>query len=85
MYFCAPSPAHYRYRFRTWGIKKRTTTKEKESIISAYGKRLRPGSSLSQISIHEGDVEKKVDKKALKRYIGDTVRRENALGLYSGM
>lgn len=69
-------PSQYRYRFRQWGIKKRITTEEKYAIINAYGKRLQPGSSLSQVSINEGGINKGVDKKALKRYIGDCIRHE---------
>ncbi|RYP76358.1 hypothetical protein DL771_001797 [Monosporascus sp. 5C6A] len=72
-------PSQYRYQFKKWGIKKRITSKEKDAIINAHGKRLRPGSSLSQISIDEGGFDKSVDKKALKRYIGDRIRHEEPL------
>ncbi|RYP20950.1 hypothetical protein DL765_002487 [Monosporascus sp. GIB2] len=72
-------PSQYRYHFKKWGIKKRITSKEKDAIINAQGKRLGPGSSLSQISIDEGGFDKRVDKKALKRYIGDQIRHEQPL------
>ncbi|RYP42036.1 hypothetical protein DL767_000548 [Monosporascus sp. MG133] len=72
-------PSQYRYQFKKWGIKKRITSKEKDAIINAHGKRLRPGSSLSQISIDEGGFDKSVDKKALKRYIGDQIRHKEPL------
>ncbi|RYP46237.1 hypothetical protein DL768_007504 [Monosporascus sp. mg162] len=72
-------PSQYRYQFKKWGIKKRITSEEKDAIINAHGKRLRPGSSLSQISIDEGGFDKSVDKKALKRYIGDQIRHEEPL------
>ncbi|RYP70411.1 hypothetical protein DL769_004966 [Monosporascus sp. CRB-8-3] len=72
-------PSQYRYQFKKWGIKKRITSKEKDAIINAHGKRLGPGSSLSQISIDEGGFDKSVDKKALKRYIGDQIRHDKPL------
>lgn len=74
-YLCRPH--HYRYRFQEWGIKKRTTSKEKDHIINAYGKRSQPGSSRSQVSIHEGGFRKSVDTKALNRYIGDRIRLQD--------
>jgi len=68
-------PEAYKHRFRRWGIKKRITTQEKNSIIKRHSKRTRADASTSDITIIQGGLEKAVDRKQLKRYIGDQIRR----------
>ncbi|KAI1469401.1 uncharacterized protein F4812DRAFT_470365 [Daldinia caldariorum] len=78
-------PDQYRAHFRRWGIKKSITTKEKNAAISVLGKRLRQdGISTSDVTISQGGSSKNVDKKQLKRYINDTIRRSDPLILHPG-
>ncbi|KAG8156959.1 hypothetical protein KVR01_013181 [Diaporthe batatas] len=67
----------YRYHFKKWGIKKRTTTAEKEAVITALGKRRRQGMGTSDVQIEQGGSSKAVDKKQLKRHINDSIRKHN--------
>lgn len=46
---------------------------------------MRPGASTSLITFREGDVEKSVDPKQLKRYINDQIRHDQESTLASGM
>ncbi|KAI0895097.1 hypothetical protein F4806DRAFT_469884 [Annulohypoxylon nitens] len=76
----------YRYHFKKWGIKKRTVAEEKDAVITALGKRLhQEGASTSDIAITQGDYKKQTDKKQLKRYINQTMRRSEHLTLNPGM
>ncbi|KAI5460096.1 hypothetical protein BGZ63DRAFT_490428 [Mariannaea sp. PMI_226] len=70
-------PHQYRYYFKKWDIKKRTTREEKTAVITALGKRrLRDGVSTSDAAIVQGGVQKAVDKKQLKRHIQDNIRHD---------
>ncbi|KAI1659367.1 hypothetical protein F4813DRAFT_352708 [Daldinia decipiens] len=78
----------YQSHFRKWKIKKRITTKEKNVIISALGKRIRKdGVSSSNVTINQGqgDFAKSVDKKQLKRYINQDIRQSEPLTLNPGI
>lgn len=76
----------YRYQFKKWGIKKRTTTVEKEAVITALGKRGRQhGMGTSNVNIEQGGLVKPVDKKQLKRHLNDSIRREIPSSLRPGM
>jgi hypothetical protein len=81
----ASRPTQYRYHFRKWEIKKRITSEEKDAAINALGKRMRPGASTSLITFRDGDVEKPVDTKQLKRYINDHIRHDQELKLAGGV
>lgn len=80
-------PHQYRYQFKKWGIKKRTTTVEKEAVISALGKRKRRQLDIgsSNVQLVQGDWLKPVDKKQLKRYINDSIRTERPLNVRPGL
>lgn len=74
----AQRPPHYRYRFKQWGIKKRTVKEEKEQLIKRQAKRTRDGASVSDLSLVQGGFRKEIDdnhKKQLKRYINDQIRK----------
>ncbi|KAK2605589.1 hypothetical protein N8I77_008415 [Diaporthe amygdali] len=76
----------YRYQFKKWGIKKRTTTVEKEAVITALGKRRRQhGIGTSNVQLEQGDWLKPVDKKQLKRHINDSIRKEKPVSLRPGI
>ncbi|KAK1992965.1 hypothetical protein LX36DRAFT_731091 [Colletotrichum falcatum] len=75
----------YRHRFKTWGIRKRTTKEEKEAIVNTLGKRNRASTSTSDVTIHQGSLTKEVDKKQLKRFLNDNIRRPMATPLFPGM
>ncbi|KAI0121969.1 hypothetical protein F4814DRAFT_407096 [Daldinia grandis] len=78
----------YQSHLRKWKIKKRITTKEKNVIISALGKRIRQdGVSTSNVTINQGqgDFAKGVDKKQLMRYINQDIRRSEPLILNPGL
>ncbi|KAI2635610.1 hypothetical protein GGS26DRAFT_581378 [Hypomontagnella submonticulosa] len=71
----------YRYHFKKWNIKKRITTQEKETITKALGKRSRKGISTSDVLIDQGGFEKAVDRKNLKRYIYQSIRKSCSIVL----
>ncbi|KAJ0107676.1 hypothetical protein J7T55_010282 [Diaporthe amygdali] len=76
----------YRYQFKKWGIKKRTTTVEKEAVITALGKRRRQhGVGTSNVQLEQGNWPKSVDKKQLKRHINDSIRKEKPVSLRPGI
>ncbi|KAK1979588.1 hypothetical protein LZ30DRAFT_797630 [Colletotrichum cereale] len=81
--FSAEVP-HYRHRLQKWGIRKRTITKEKEEIVNALGKRNRSGASTSDVTIYQGRLMKEVDKKQLKRFLNDKIRRQVVMPLFPG-
>ncbi|KAI0886531.1 uncharacterized protein GGS22DRAFT_158100 [Annulohypoxylon maeteangense] len=64
----------YRTKFRKWGVRKRILTSEKEEVVNALGKRTHPGTSTSNVTLHQNDFEKSLDTKQLKRYIKDRIR-----------
>lgn len=78
-------PSQYRYHFRKWGIKKRMTKEQKDATIAVLGKRMRPGASTSIVKFQEGDIEKPVDPKNLKRYINDQIRHAHVDPLAPGV
>lgn len=76
----------YRYRLKNWGIKKRTTTVEKEAVITALGKRRRQHDiGTSNVQLEQGGWLKPVDKKQLKRYINDSIRTERPVFIQPGL
>ncbi|KAI4861148.1 hypothetical protein F4820DRAFT_461178 [Hypoxylon rubiginosum] len=76
----------YRHRFNKWDVKKRITTEEKGAVISALGKRrLREGVSTSDATLNQGGFEKAVDKKQLKRYIDESIRKSEPLTWSPGL
>ncbi|KAI1207805.1 uncharacterized protein F4807DRAFT_167323 [Annulohypoxylon truncatum] len=76
----------YRYQFKKWGIKKRTVAEEKEAVITALGKRrLQDGTSTSDALINQGDFQKSVDKKQLKRYINQSIRENEQITWTPGL
>ncbi|KAI1876646.1 hypothetical protein JX265_004172 [Neoarthrinium moseri] len=80
----AAVPDQYKYQlFRKWRIKRRTTKNEKELIIAKVGKRSRSIPSSSHITIDSGGYAKPVDKKQLKRYIGESIRHSDNLQIKS--
>ena len=70
------SQAQYRYQFRKWDARKRTTTQEKAAIVSALGKRNWSAMSTDDITLVNdgGDVRKKIDKTQLGRYLQTQIR-----------
>lgn len=75
----------YRHRFKKWDIRKRTTTTEKKAIVATLGKRPRAGASTSNLTIHQGGITKEVDKKQIKRFLKDEIRRHAVETLFPGM
>ncbi|KAI1412722.1 hypothetical protein F5Y13DRAFT_199610 [Hypoxylon sp. FL1857] len=76
----------YRYHLKKWDIKKRITTEEKGAVINALGKRrLQEGTSTSNAILEQGGFEKTVDKKQLKRYINQSIRKSAPLTLTPGL
>ncbi|KAH7145520.1 hypothetical protein B0J13DRAFT_443133 [Dactylonectria estremocensis] len=63
------APTEYPPRFRAWGISKRTVSSVKEDITSALGRRKRPGTSTSQVTVHQDDRKLPFDAKKLKRHL----------------
>ncbi|VUC32914.1 unnamed protein product [Clonostachys rosea] len=61
--------SQYKRWFREWGVQKRTLETEKRDIVSALGKRRRPGQSTSNVTIRRGNSDKHIDKKQLVRYV----------------
>ncbi|KAL8336583.1 hypothetical protein RB601_000414 [Gaeumannomyces tritici] len=70
--------AHYRYRFKSWNIHKRTTAPEKDKIIQRHIKRGRAGASTSDIALVKGGIEKPLSEKAkaqLRRYANERSKK----------
>ncbi|PNP59476.1 hypothetical protein THARTR1_00966 [Trichoderma harzianum] len=60
------------YSLRRWEIRRRILSREKDDVAVVLGKRTRAGTSTSDVTLQEG---KPVDKKQLKRYLQDKIRR----------
>ncbi|OHE95975.1 hypothetical protein CORC01_08668 [Colletotrichum orchidophilum] len=78
-------PAQYRYRLSQWGIRKNTKKDEKTALITAIGKRNRPGSRISDVEIRQGELMRPVDSKQVKRFINDTIRHYPTPPMTPGM
>ncbi|KAI0880457.1 uncharacterized protein GGS22DRAFT_197525 [Annulohypoxylon maeteangense] len=77
---------HYRYRFKKWGVKKRTTTEEKNAVISSLGKRRRQDvRSITDVTIDQGGIRKAIDGKQLKRHINQSIRHSEPLTWTPGL
>ncbi|KAJ4420993.1 hypothetical protein N0V82_004035 [Gnomoniopsis sp. IMI 355080] len=81
---------HYRYQFKKWNIRKRTTTVEKEAVITACGKkRAQHEFGTSNVKLQQGldgdRVTKSIDKKQLKRYINDSIRKASTVFIRPGL
>ncbi|KAL8396378.1 hypothetical protein RB594_004616 [Gaeumannomyces avenae] len=75
-------PAHYRYRFKSWNIRKRTTAPEKDKIIQRHIKRGRVDASTSDIVLVKGGIEKPLSEKAkaqLRRHANEKSKMGAAL------
>ncbi|KAL8281624.1 hypothetical protein RB600_005179 [Gaeumannomyces tritici] len=71
-------PAHYRYRFKSWNIHKRTTAPEKDKIIQRHIKRGRVNASTSDIALVKGGIEKPLSEKVkaqLRRYANEKSKK----------
>ncbi|TLD30701.1 hypothetical protein PspLS_01752 [Pyricularia sp. CBS 133598] len=65
-------PAHYRYRFRSWGVHKRIKAEEKDKIIGRHARRQHANASTSHIALRKGGINKELSeehKTQLRRYI----------------
>ncbi|KAL8366442.1 hypothetical protein RB595_004972 [Gaeumannomyces hyphopodioides] len=70
--------AHYRYRFKSWNIHKRTTATEKDKIIQRHTKRPHTNASTSDIALVKGGIEKPLSEKAkaqLRRYANEKSKK----------
>ena len=65
----------YRHWFNKWGVRRRTVVAEKDEIVAALGRKARPGTSTSDVTL---DPDKAVDKKQIKRYLKDHIRHHKA-------
>ncbi|KZL70085.1 hypothetical protein CT0861_06765 [Colletotrichum tofieldiae] len=78
----------YRHRFQKWNIKKRTDKEEKEAIITAFGKRNRPGASISNVKLKQGKGDDKlmkpVDAEQMKRHLKRRLRHPPVEALSPG-
>ncbi|KAI1454598.1 hypothetical protein F4805DRAFT_438748 [Annulohypoxylon moriforme] len=73
-------PEDYRYRLRKWGIKKNIVAKQKDAaIVAVHKRRLPPASSTPSVTINQGNFEKTVSNKKIKRHIDDTRRKSENL------
>jgi hypothetical protein len=72
----------YRHHFNKWGVRRRIRGTEKEDIVAALGRRARPETSTSQVTL---DSDKAVDKKQMKRYLKDQIRHHNAQPISPGV
>ncbi|KAH7117482.1 hypothetical protein EDB81DRAFT_701814 [Dactylonectria macrodidyma] len=63
------APTEYPPRFRAWGVAKRTVNSVKEDIMSALGRRKRPGTSTSQVIVHQGSQDLPFDAKKFRRHL----------------
>ncbi|KAJ4189832.1 hypothetical protein NW755_005828 [Fusarium falciforme] len=73
----------YKYQFKKWGIKKSTSSKVKAQAVKVQLKRKRDAST-SDLTIVEGGREKSLDKKKLKRFLQDDLRRRHEPTLAGG-
>jgi hypothetical protein len=60
------------YNLRRWNVRRRILNSEKDDVTTALGKRIRAGTSTSDVTLQEG---KPIDKKQLKRHLQDKIRR----------
>ncbi|KAK1676302.1 hypothetical protein BDP55DRAFT_581499 [Colletotrichum godetiae] len=70
---------------RPVGHQKKYKKEEKTAVITAIGKRNRPGGRVSDVEIRQGDFMKPVDSKQVKRFINDTIRHHSAPPLTPGI
>ncbi|KAF3077418.1 hypothetical protein CFAM422_000688 [Trichoderma lentiforme] len=70
------------YALRKWKIRRRILNREKDDITVVLSKRSRAGTSTSDVTLQEG---KPVDKKQLKRYLQDKIRRYVAEPIVPGV
>ncbi|KAJ4256333.1 hypothetical protein NW757_003968 [Fusarium falciforme] len=76
-------PSAYKYQFKKWDIKKSTSSKVKAQAVKVQLKRKRDAST-SDLTIVEGGREKSLDKKKLKRFLQDDLRRRHEPTLAGG-
>ncbi|KAL6353197.1 hypothetical protein LRP88_13687 [Fusarium phalaenopsidis] len=69
-------PSAYKYQFRKWGIKKSTSSAVKAQVVKVQLKRKRDAST-SDLTIVEGGRGKALNKKKLKRFLQDDLRRRH--------
>ncbi|KAM6533560.1 hypothetical protein FALCPG4_006533 [Fusarium falciforme] len=74
----------YKYQFKKWDIKKSTSSKVKAQAVKVQLKRKRDAST-SDLTIVEGGREKSLDKKKLKRFLQDDLRRRHEPTLAGGI
>ncbi|KAH6889439.1 hypothetical protein B0T10DRAFT_513945 [Thelonectria olida] len=67
--------SEYPHHFREWKVINRVTTEVKDNISSALGRRKRPGTSTSQVSIQQGGCSKEYAPNQLKRHLKGMVPR----------
>ncbi|KAH7275417.1 hypothetical protein B0J15DRAFT_15320 [Fusarium solani] len=77
-------PSAYKYQFRKWGIKKSTSSAVKAQAVRVQLKRKRDAST-SDLTVVEGGREKSLDKKKLKRFLQDDLRRRHEPTLAGGI
>jgi hypothetical protein len=72
----------YRHHFNKWSVRRRIRGTEKEDIMAALGRRARPETSTSHVTL---DSDKAVDKKQMKRYLKDQIRHHNTEPMSPGV
>ncbi|RSL58943.1 hypothetical protein CEP53_005960 [Fusarium sp. AF-6] len=77
-------PSAFKYQFRKWGIKKSTSSAVKAQAVKVQLKRKRDAST-SDLTILEGGREKSLDKKKMKRFLQDDLRRRREPTLAGGI
>ncbi|KAH6974421.1 hypothetical protein BKA56DRAFT_634330 [Ilyonectria sp. MPI-CAGE-AT-0026] len=77
--------SEYPPRFRAWNINKRIEKDVKDDITSALGRRKRPGTSTSQVTIQQSGRNKPFDVKKLKRHLKDKGRSNPVESLAPGL
>lgn len=79
------SVTEYPHHFRRWNVGKRIVGDVKNDITSALGRRKRPGTSTSHVTIEQNGRSKPFEAKKLKRHLNTMVARPAeaiAPGLY---
>ncbi|KAM0431872.1 hypothetical protein ACHAPT_005125 [Fusarium lateritium] len=78
-------PTAYKYQFRKWGVQKSTSSAIKAQAVKVQLKRKREGASTSDLAIIQGGRRKTLDKKKLKRFLQDDLKRRHEPDFRSGI
>ncbi|SPO05169.1 uncharacterized protein DNG_07855 [Cephalotrichum gorgonifer] len=79
------NPSQFKYHFHKWEIHRRVLTSEKDAIATALGKRSYPGTSTSDVTIHQGGVVKSVNKHQLKRQMRAELSKPVVISILPGV